>query len=65
MDAYEYGAQTGAPIGSYNAETAYTTNMGGITIHVDGAGAANEDVLAARIVTRLTNELNRARRASG
>ena len=65
VDAYEYGAQTGAPIGSYNAETAYTTNMGGITIHVDGAGAANEDVLAARIVTRLTNELNRARRASG
>ncbi|MBR3240682.1 MAG: hypothetical protein IKO68_11105 [Oscillospiraceae bacterium] len=65
VDAYEYGAQTGAPIGSYNAETAYTTNMGGITIHVDGAGAVNEDVLAGRIVTRLTNELNRSRRASG
>ena len=65
VDAYEYGTQTGAPIGYYNAETAYTTNMGGITIHVDGAGAVNEDVLAGRIVTRLTNELNRSRRASG
>lgn len=57
--------QTAAPLGSYNAENAYTTNLGGITIRVDGAGVENEDVLANRIVARLTSELNRARRASG
>ena len=65
---------TGATVAGYaNALTAsgtydstssrsYTTNMGGITIRVDGAGAVNEDVLAQRITAQLTSQLQRAQR---
>lgn len=40
-----------------------TTNMGGITVHVDGAGAVNEDVLAQRVAVHLTRQIQRAQRA--
>lgn len=59
-----YGnAMTAVGSASYNSSTSsYTTNMGGITVRVDGAGAVNEDVLAQRVAVRLTNELQRAQR---
>lgn len=41
---------------------AYTTNMGGITVRIDGAGAVNADELAQRVAVRLTDELRRAQR---
>ena len=60
-----YGV-TAAPIGTYttNNSSARNTYLGGITIRVEGSGAVNEDVLAQRVVVRLTEELQRAERAS-
>ena len=56
-----YGnAMTAAGIGY--GSNAYTTNMGGITVQVDGAGAVNADELADRIMYRLTDVLMRAQR---
>ena len=46
----------------YGSTSSYTTNMGGITVSVSGAGAVNEDVLAQRVAYHLTNELQRAQR---
>ena len=60
-----YGnALTAAPVGAYGGAgtSSYTTNMGGITVMVDGAGAMDEDVLAQRIAVQLTHELQRAQR---
>jgi len=69
------GASGLAPsVGSYSGGTALlsgggttnsysTTNMGGITVRVDGAGAVNEDVLAQRVAVQLTRQLQRAQRA--
>lgn len=59
------GGATAAPIGTYGragGSNSYTTNMGGITIRVDGAGAVNEDALAQRVAVHLTHELQRAQR---
>lgn len=62
--AIGYGnALTAAPAGGYGGGTSsYTTNLGGITVTVDGAGAVNEDVLAQRIAVQLTDQLQRAQR---
>jgi hypothetical protein len=69
------GASGLAPsVGAYSGGTALlsgggttnsysTTNMGGITVRVDGAGAVNEDVLAQRVAVQLTRQLQRAQRA--
>jgi hypothetical protein len=43
----------------------YSTNLGGITVMVNGAGAQNEDVLAQRVAVRLTRELQRQIRGGG
>ncbi len=51
-------SQGGSTTNSYS-----TTNMGGITVRVDGAGAVNEDVLAQRVAVQLTRQLQRAQRA--
>lgn len=53
-----------APIGAYGGggTSSYTTNMGGITVRIDGAGAVNADELAQRVAVRLTDQLNRAAR---
>ena len=51
-------SQGGSTTNSYS-----TTNMGGITVKVDGAGAMNEDVLAQRVAVQLTRQLQRAQRA--
>ncbi len=60
---YGYGnALTAAGIGYGTASNAYTTNLGGITVRIDGAGAVNEDALAQRVAVRLTDELRRAQR---
>lgn len=57
-----YGnALTASGAGSY-ASSSYTTNMGGIAVYVNGAGAVNEDELAKRIAVQLTDELTRAQR---
>ena len=48
--------------GGYGSTSSYTTNLGGISITVPGAGAVNEDVLAQRVAYHLTNELQRAQR---
>ena len=62
--AFAYGNDlTAAGYGAAYGETnSYTTNLGGITVRVDGADGVNEDILAQRIAVRLTDELNRARR---
>lgn len=61
--AYGYGnALTAAGTGYGAASNAYTTNLGGITVRIDGAGEVNEDVLAQRVAVRLTDELRRAQR---
>ena len=60
---YGYGNALTAASGVYGGSTSsYTTNLGGITVRVDGAGAVNEDILARRVATYLTNELQRAQR---
>ena len=60
---YGYGnALTAAGIGYGTASNAYTTNLGGITIMIPGAGEVNEEVLAQRVAVRLTDELRRAQR---
>lgn len=60
---YGYGnALTAAGAGYGAASNAYTTNLGGITVRIDGAGEVNEDVLAQRVAVRLTDELRRAQR---
>lgn len=57
-----YGnALTASGAGPY-ASSSYTTNMGGIAVYVNGAGAVNEDELAKRIAVQLTDELTRAQR---
>ena len=57
-----YGnALTASGAGSY-ASSSYTTNMGGITVMVNGAGAVNEAELARQIAVQLTDELQRAQR---
>lgn len=48
--------------GGYGSTSSYTTNLGGVSITVPGAGAVNEDVLAQRVAYHLTNELQRAQR---
>lgn len=63
LNGYSYGNAMTAVGGVVNNSTSsYTTNMGGITVRIDGAGAVNEDVLAQRVAVRLTNELQRAQR---
>ena len=62
---YYGNALTSAPTGGYSRTSSYTTNLGGITVRIDGAGAVNEDVLAQRVAVRLTQELNRSNRARG
>lgn len=60
---YGYGNALTAASGVYGGSTSsYTTNLGGITVRVDGAGAVNEDILARRVATYLTSELQRAQR---
>ena len=48
--------------GAGYSTSSYTTNMGGITVMVNGAGAVNEDELAKRIAVQLSDELTRAQR---
>lgn len=61
--AYTFGNDLTASGGGWAASSAsYTTNLGGITVRIDGAGEVNEDVLAARVAVRLTDELIRAQR---
>lgn len=61
--AYSYGNDWTASGSGWAASSAsYTTNLGGITVRIDGAGEVNEDVLAARVAVRLTDELIRAQR---
>ena len=56
-----YGnAMTAAGIGY--GSNAYTTNMGGITVQIEGAGEVDADVLAQRVAVRLTDVLMRAQR---
>lgn len=63
LNGYSYGnAMTAVGGVANNSTSSYTTNMGGITVRIDGAGAVNEDVLAQRVAVRLTNELQRAQR---
>lgn len=57
-----YNALTASGVGYGATSNAYTTNMGGITIRIDGAGAVDEDVLAQRVAVQLTHELQRAQR---
>lgn len=58
--AMVYGnAMTAAGIGSSNA---YTTNLGGITVQIEGAGEVDADLLAQRVAVRLTDQLIRAQR---
>ena len=59
--AYTYGNDLTAS-GYGAAANTYTTNLGGITVRIDGAGAVNEDVLAQRVALRLTEELRRTQR---
>lgn len=58
-----YSGGTALLSGGGTTSNAYTTNMGGITVRVDGAGAVNEDVLAQRVAVQLTRQLQRAQRA--
>lgn len=61
--AYTFGNDLTASGSGWAASSAsYTTNLGGITVRIDGAGEVNEDVLAARVAVRLTDELIRAQR---
>ena len=61
--AYSFGNDlTASGSGWAASSSSYTTNLGGITIQIDGAGEVNEDVLAARVAVRLTDELIRAQR---
>ncbi len=61
--AYTFGNDLTASGGGWAASSAsYTTNLGGITVRIDGAGEVNEDLLAARVAVRLTDELIRAQR---
>lgn len=61
--AYSYGNDWTASGSGWAASSAsYTTNLGGITVRIDGAGEVNEDLLAARVAVRLTDELIRAQR---
>lgn len=61
--AYDYGnGLTASGAGYGTTSNAYTTNMGGITVRIDGAGAVNADELAQRVAVRLTDELRRAQR---
>ena len=56
-----YGnAMTAAGIGY--GSNAYTTNMGGITVQIEGAGEVDADLLAQRVAVRLTDVLMRAQR---
>ena len=48
--------------GAGYSSSSYTTNMGGITVMVNGAGAVNEAELARQIAVQLTDELQRAQR---
>lgn len=57
-----YNPLTAAGVGYGTTSNAYTTNMGGITIKIEGAGAVDEDVLAQRVAVQLTHELQRAQR---
>ena len=57
-----YNALTASGVGYGATSNAYTTNMGGITIKIEGAGAVDEDVLAQRVAVQLTHELQRAQR---
>lgn len=52
---------TASGAGAYSSSS-YTTNMGGIAVYVNGAGAVNENELAQRIAVQLTDELTRAQR---
>lgn len=61
--AYGYGnAMTSVGSGYGATSNAYTTNLGGITVRIDGAGDVDADVLAQRVAVRLTDELRRAQR---
>lgn len=61
--AYGYGNAMTAVGSGYGAiSNAYTTNLGGITVRIDGAGDVDADVLAQRVAVRLTDELRRAQR---
>lgn len=62
IGAYSYGYGNAMTAEGAASTSSYTTNLGGITIQVPGAGAVNEDVLAQRVATRLTAELNRTQR---
>ena len=42
---------------------AYTTNFGGITLNVSGAGVANVDQLSDRVAAKLTQQVRIAQRA--
>lgn len=55
---------TTAPLGAYTSQqiSNSTTNFGGISVHVDGAGAVNADALAQRIGLRLGQEIQRYKR---
>ena len=60
--AYGYGnALTEYGTGS-STSNAYTTNMGGITVQIEGAGEVDADLLAQRVAVRLTDVLTRAQR---
>lgn len=65
LQTASYSGVMAAPVGSYGGAggaSSYTTNMGGITVRIDGAGAVNADELAQRVAVRLTDQLNRAAR---
>lgn len=62
IGAYTYGYGNAMTAAGSASTSSYTTNLGGITVQVPGAGAVNEDVLAQRVAVRLTNELQRAQR---
>jgi hypothetical protein len=65
LQTASYSGVMAAPVGSYGSAggtASYTTNMGGITVRIDGAGAVNADELAQRVAVRLTDQLNRAAR---
>lgn len=60
--AYGYGNALTASGTGFGTSNAYTTNMGGITVQIEGAGEVDADLLAQRVAVRLTDVLTRAQR---
>lgn len=60
LSIYDTGYTTRGISGGYSSTRTYTTNVGGISLYVNGSGVSDVDQLADRVTAKLTQQLRRA-----